>query len=224
MGWSDPSPYLSELRTLVLEEVPGTALQEVLLQGSSPARAVARAVAAFNQEDPGIARPGSRADQIEDLELASRLVQWSCPEARAEVQAITAAVVRGLEDVPPAPIHGDLKPDHIFVAGDRVTFIDLDSAALGDPVRDPAHLFAYIAGRVGLDSLSPERARAAAAEFVEEYFRHVPQPWRRRFPLHGAGALIEVASGIFRRQDPEWRAKVTAVIAEAQRVLSGGFG
>jgi len=30
-----------------------------------------------------------------------------------------------------------LKTDHIFVSGDRVCFIDLDSVVLGDPVRDP---------------------------------------------------------------------------------------
>ncbi len=221
-----PIAYVSELRTLALEEAPGTALQQALLQVADPtdaARAVARAVAAFNRDDLPITRPGSLADQLADLELASTLVQWSCPDARAEVHAMTAAVVRGLEDVPPAPIHGDLKPDHIFLAGDRVIFIDLDSAALADPVRDPAHLFAYITGRVGLDSLSPERARAAAAAFVEEYFRRVPKPWRRRFALHCAGALIEVAGSFLRRQEPRWPEKMAAAIGGAQRALSEGF-
>ena len=216
--------YMSELRTLVLEEAPGAPLQQVLLHLADPAgavRAVARAAAAFNQDHLGIPRRESVADQLDDLRLASTLVQWACPEASADVTAMTAALAQGLGDVPPAPIHGDLKPDHIFLSGDRVMFIDLDSAVLGDPVRDPAHLFAYIAARVGLDSLSPEQARAAATAFAEEYFRHVPKPWRQRFPLHCAGALIEVASGIFRRQEPQWPEKVTAVIEMARRASSG---
>jgi hypothetical protein len=218
-----PLAYWPDVRTLVLEEAPGTALQQRLLENRDPlaaARAVARAVADFNQHAAGITRRQRVADQLEDVRLASSLVQWACPEASAVVEEITAAVVRGLDDAAPAPIHGDLKTDHVFLSGDRVIFIDLDSAALGDPVRDPAHLFAYIASRVGLEAMSHERAREAAAAFVDEYFRHVPTSWRRRFPLHCAGALLEVASGIFRRQESQWPAKVAAAIAEARTCLS----
>jgi len=105
-----------------------------------------------------------------------------------------------------------------------VIFIDLDSVALGDPVRDPAHLFAHLAARVGLDSMPQEQARKAAAAFVEEYFAGVPKPWRKSFQIHCAGALIEVAGGIFKRHEPHWPEKVTARIEEARHALSGGFG
>jgi streptomycin 6-kinase len=218
-----PLAYWPDVRTLVLEEAPGTALQQLLLEDRDPfaaAGTVARAVAAFNQDDSGITRRQSVADQLEDVRLAASLVAWACPDVSDAVAEITAAVVEGLDDAPPAPIHGDLKTDHVFLSGDRVTFIDLDSAALGDPVRDPAHLFAYITSQVGLEGMPPERARAVAAAFVEAYFRHVPTPWRRRFPLHCAGALIEVASGMFRRQDPQWQEKVAAAVAEARTCLS----
>src|SRR5688572_25115785 len=210
-----PIVYLDELRSLVLEEAPGTALQQVLLQGRDPAppmRAVARAVAAFNQDDLGITECHSLADQLEQVKRASDLVQWACPHLSAQVEEITAVVVRGLADVRPSQIHRDLKTDHIFLSGGRVIFIDLDSAALADPVRDPAHLFAHITARVGLDAMPCEQARAAAAAFVEEYFRHVPETWRDRFPLHCAGALLEVARGIFKRQEPQWPGKVSAAI------------
>lgn len=221
-----PVAYLSDLRSLVLEEASGTALQQVLLQGRDSAtavRAVARAVAAFNQEELGITQHDSLADQLDDVKRASSLVQWACPDLRADVEAIAAAVIEGLEEVPPAPIHRDLKTDHVFLSGDRVIFIDLDSVVLGDPVRDPAHLYAHIAARVGLDSVPPDEARTVAAQFAEEYFGHVPQSWRRRFPLHCAGALLEVARGIFKRQEPEWRRKVTAAVAQARRALSSEF-
>src|SRR5213079_948403 len=145
------------LRTLALEEARGAALQQILLDGgeddwSAALRAVARAVAAFNQADLAPAERHSLADQLADVNRAASLVQWACPELRAEVEALAAAVGAGLTDVPPAPIHRDLKTDHIFLSGDRVIFIDLDSVVLGDPVRDPAHLFAHIACQVGLDS------------------------------------------------------------------------
>jgi hypothetical protein len=221
-----PITYMSQLRTLVLEEAAGTALQELLLEGrdsTAALRAVARAVAAFNQNDLEIPGLHSLADQVDDVKRASSLVQWACPQARADVKAITTAVLAGLDEVPPAPIHRDLKTDHIFLSGEHVIFIDLDSVVLGDPVRDPAHLFAHIAARVGLDSMPLEQARTAAAAFAEEYFTQVPESWRERFALHCAGALIEVAGGIFKRQEPNWPEKVTVAVEEAKLALSGEF-
>ena len=221
-----PIAYLSEVRMLVIEEAAGTTLQQMLLEGhdsTAVARPVARAVAAFNQDELRITRQHALAKQSADVKRASSLVQWACPRVREEAKAITAAVVAGLEEVPPAPIHRDLKPDHIFLEGDRVNFIDLDSVALGDPVRDPAHLFAHLAARVGLDSMPREQARKAAAAFVEEYFACVPKSWRKNFTIHCAGAFIEVAGGIFKRQEAEWPERVAACIEEAQQALSGGF-
>jgi len=218
-----PVVYSSTLRTLVLEEAPGSSLQQILLSAGDPmaaVRAVARAMAAFNQDEIEIARHSPRASQLADVEQASSLIQWGCPELRGAVAAITGAVVASLNEVPPTPIHGDLKTEHVLLLGDRVTFIDLDAVALGDPVRDPAHLYAHIAGRLGLDTLAPEQARAAAAALAGEYFRHVPTAWRERFPLHAAAALLEVARGIFKRQERDWRSKVAAAVLEAQRALT----
>jgi len=219
-----PVAYRKDLRTLVLEEAPGTALQQLLREGHDPAgplRMTARAVAAFNQDDLGNAHVArsSLAVQLEELRRAATIVEWARPELATEARAITAAVAAGLEEVPPAPIHGDLKPDHVFLAGERVVFVDLDSVVLGDPVRDPAHLFAYVAGRVGLDSFPAEEARVAAGLFAAEYFDRVPAAWRQRFGLHCAGALVEVASAIFRRQEAHWPEKVAAAVAAAQRCL-----
>ena len=219
-----PIAYVPELRTLALEEARGRALQQILLRGDDwrrALRAVARAVAAFNQDDLAPAERHSLADQLADVNRAASLVQWACPELRAEVEALAAAVGAGLTDVPPAPIHRDLKTDHIFLSGDQVIFIDLDSVVLGDPVRDPAHLVAHITARVGLDGLQADEARRAADVFVDEYFAHVPPAWRQQFQLHCAGALIEVAGGIFKRQEPRWPEKVASAVAEAHRTASG---
>src|SRR2546423_5455006 len=167
-----PIAYIGALRTLAIEQAPGTPLLQLLLEGNDRAiRPVARAVAAFNQDDRGIVtRAHTKADQLGDVRRAAALVAWACPEAQAAVAAVTAAVESGLPDVPAAPIHRDLKADHVFLDGDRVMFIDLDSAALGDPVRDPAHLWAYLTGGVGLDGVPAARIRAAAGAFVQEYF------------------------------------------------------
>lgn len=221
----EPISYFSELRTLAIEEAPGISLTQVLLTKPDPSdelKQVARAVAGLNQDELPLRRRHLLADQLAEVERASALVKWACPQLQDMVQGIYDAVVEGTDEGGPAPIHGDLKPDHIFLSGERVTFIDLDWAAMADPLLDPAQLIAYIKGRVGLDSISPERTEAARTTFVEEYFRLVPESWQRRFPLHCASALLEVAAGIFRRQEISWPEKIEAVISAAQLETSDG--
>jgi hypothetical protein len=218
--------YSSELQCLLLEEAPGRSLQDVFLDGGDSvgaARRVARAVAAFNQSNiPGF-RSHSPEDQIDYLNRTAALLRWLCPNSRALIDGIVNDVSRGLVVVPCAPIHWDLKTDHIFLDAGRVIFIDVDTVAEGDPVRDPAHLLAHIVCRIGLPTWSAEEARVASRAFVEEYFSHAPPAWRERLPVQYAAAVVESAAGIFKRQEPQWRERVTACIEEARHALSGGF-
>jgi Ser/Thr protein kinase RdoA (MazF antagonist) len=220
-----PLAYLSGLRTLLQEEAPGTPLDEILLGDgdiTGAVRRVARALAAFNQGDaPATTRRYLLADQVADLERASRLLGWACPHLRLEVESIIEGVLAGLEEVPLRPTHRDLKADHIFLDGDRTIFIDLDSFAKADPVLDPARLLTRLAAMPALFPIPRQRARAAAREFAEEYFAHVPGAWQDRLPFHYAGTLLEVAHGFFRRQAPDWPGRIAGLLEEARASLAG---
>ena len=221
-----PLAYLSGLRTLLQEEAPGRPLEEILLgegETTGAVRRVARALAAFNQGDaPPTTRPHLLADQVAVLQRARRLLGWACPHLRVEVESIVEGVLAGLQEVPLRLTHRDLKPDHIFLDGERTIFIDLDSLAKADPVLDPAHLLARLAAMPALFPVPPERARAAAWEFAEEYFSHVPSTWQERLPFHYAGTLLEVAHGFFRRQAPDWPERIETLLEEARASLQGG--
>jgi Phosphotransferase enzyme family len=220
-----PVAYLSDLRALILEETPGTPLEEILLgdcDTTAAVRRVARALAAFNQGDaPATTRRHLLADQVAVLERARRLLGWACPHLRLEVESIIEGVLAGLEEVPLRPTHRDLKPDHIFVDGERTIFIDLDTFAKADPVLDPAHLLARLAAMPALFPIPRQRARAAAREFAEEYFAHVPGGWQDRLPFHYAGTLLEAAQGLFRRQAPDWPDRIAGLVEEARDSLAG---
>jgi Phosphotransferase enzyme family len=220
-----PLAYLSGLRTLLQEEAPGSTLEEILLRESDPTAAlhrVAQALAAFNQGDaPATTQPHLLADQAAVLERARKLLGWACPHLRMEVESIIEGVLAGLEDVPLGPTHRDLKPDHIFVDGERTIFIDLDSLAKADPVLDPAYLLARLAAMPALFPIPPERARAAAREFAEEYFAHVPSTWQERLPFHYAGALLKISFGLFGRQAPDWPDRIATLLEEARASLAG---
>jgi hypothetical protein len=220
-----PLAYLSDLRALILEEAPGRPLEEILLGERDPTgavRRVARALAAFNQGDaPATTRPHLLADQVAVLERARRLLGWACPHLRLEVESIIEGVMAGLEEVPLGPTHRHLSPDHIFVDGERTIFIDLDSLAKADPVLDPARLLARLAAMPTLFPIPPHRARAAAWEFAEEYFAHVPGGWQDRLPFHYAGALLKISFGLFGRQIPDWPGRIAGLVAEARDSLAG---
>ena len=219
-----PIAYLNDLHALILEEAPGTSLQEILLQGGDTVavmRKVARALAVFNQDEVATTRRHSPEDEIADLKRAGALLQWACPHLKAEVEAIVSAVVTGLEEVPPGPTHRDLKPDHILLDGDRVVFLDLDSFAGADPVLDPAHLLARLAALPSRFPIPRRRMWTAARAFAEEYFAHVPRAWRSRLPLHYAGATLEAAASFLRNQEPNWSEKMATLVREARDSLAG---
>ena len=123
---------------------------------------------------------------------------------------------------------GEQEPGHELVVEALALQLDRPAAgleagepgALGDPVRDAAHFCSYVVAGVGLERLPAAARRAMTREFTREYFSCVPSDWRRQFPLHLAGALVEVACGIFRHQRPWWRERAEAAILEARDVLA----
>ena len=220
-----PIAYLSDLRTLVQEEVSGTSLQDMLRRGddvTSVVRKVARALATLHLNNDVVAPRHHRLrDNVARLERAGKFLQRTCPHLRTEIEEAVGGVVAGLEEAPLAPTHGDLRPDHIMLDGDRLILIDLDDFAWGDPILDVGRLSAVLA-KVHLRSpLHHDHPRAVAQTFVEEYFAHVPEAWRTRLPLHYAGAYLRLAFGLLRHQSPGWPDKVEAMVEEARDSLAG---
>jgi hypothetical protein len=220
----EPVAYLGDLRALVQEEAPGIPLHDILLGEGDPIpvmRQVARALARFHQHDVIPSRVRTREDDLHGLARIQALLEWTCPHLTRAVEQIVAAIADGLEDTPPRPTHGDLKTDHIWLDGDRVVFIDLDSFAGADPVSDPALLLARLTALPLRFAVSADRVRTAALAFANEYFAHVPRGWRRRLTLHYAAATLDVAVSFFRHQEPRWAEKVAGLVQEARESLGG---
>ena len=220
-----PIAYLSGLRTLLQEEVPGTTLGRVLRQEEEaiPAvRKVARALAALHLDDVVVPQRRDLRDEVARLERASKLLRSACPHLGPRIDEIVGTVVAGLEEVPLAPTHGDLKPPHILLDGDSVALIDFDKCAMADPLLDVVDLL------VSLDRVSRRASlphdhypQEVVQAFVEEYFVHVPEDWHARLPFHYAGNLLKRAAQSTRRQEPGWPDRVEALLEKAEDSLGG---
>ena len=76
-------------------------------------------------------------------------------------------------------IHGDLKPDHILIDGDRVALIDFDLIGSADPVIDVAHLLGFLGKPQDRSRSRRDEKTDVAQMFVDEYFTHVPDTLAR---------------------------------------------
>jgi GNAT superfamily N-acetyltransferase len=217
--------YLGSLRVLVQEEARGTPLGEVLVRGDEavPAvRKVARALAALHLGR--VVAPLRRYPLQKEVALLQRrgeLLRLACPQRGPEIEETVGVVIAGLEEVPPAPTHCDLKLDHILLDGDDLTLLDFDVFAGADPILDVASVLARIISMPLGSSLPHERAQRLARAFAEEYFAHAPKAWRTRLPFHYAGAVLRIASGIFSVRMPGWPDKVEVLLGEAKDSLEG---
>jgi hypothetical protein len=217
-----PIAYLSSLRVLLQEETPGTSLEDILLREEDATLAVRKAaecLAAMHLDHVPAPRRHTVRDEIAALERAGRILRWTCPHLQAK---IGETVVAGLQDVPPAPTHRDLKLDHILLDGDRPALLDLDDFAEADPVLDTANFLAHLGGmRFRFPLLREDRWQTAAHIFAEEYFAHVPEVWRVRLSVHYAGAVLKMAVGCFQRQESDWPERIATLAEEASSALAG---
>ncbi|MDQ4129155.1 MAG: hypothetical protein M3151_14610 [Actinomycetota bacterium] len=218
-----PVVYLPDLGTSIQEEVNGPTVKHVLIQENGDVtlvRRVARALAAMHLGEPVTSRRRRPQREASIMRKAGEVLPLACPHLRAEIEEIVAAVVADLREVPPAPTHCDLLAVHVLVEGDRLALIDLDEFAAADPILDVARFLGPLATAPLRISFPREHALPAAHAFVEEYFAHVPPEWRERLPLHYTIAILKMAVGYSRRQEPGYADKVEFLVREARGYLT----
>ena len=156
-----PPVLWREPPALALAAVPGTALGRFgePSTASSAAWAAAGATVRTLHEAPLPPWPGRGLDEL--ASLLARECEWLLAHDVLPADVITRnrrLAETALRPWPAVFVHGDLQPDHVFVAGDEVTgVIDWSGAAPGDALYDlavltlghPEHLGDVIAGYDG---------------------------------------------------------------------------
>jgi aminoglycoside phosphotransferase (APT) family kinase protein len=95
------------------------------------------------------------------------------PRLAPDLALLEAGISQGLssfQDVPVSLIHGDYHPQHIYVAGNRITAIDFDRSQYSDPAEDLGSFILHTrlaALRLGR---SPESVNREVGAFLKGYF------------------------------------------------------
>jgi hypothetical protein len=192
-----PVAYLPGQRVLLQEAVAGRPLRLSLGGGREAPSAVeraGRAVAALHTADIPIVRRRHLSDEFAALADAGARLTAALPHLDREITATIEAVCSGLDEGLVRPIHGDLKPEHLILGGDRVAFIDLDGLAGGDPLLDVAGFLTSLRQMEHRSRLPADHVRALGERFFKAYFAGVPSRWRSRYPLHHAMASLRKAA------------------------------
>ncbi|MBL8988738.1 MAG: phosphotransferase [Gemmatimonadetes bacterium] len=166
-----------EFRLWLQERVPGIGGFPALTGPESPtaARRIGAALAAFHRDAPATDRVHGPAAESAILTtrltaMADRVPAW---QSRAErLLDRLRAVVDALPAEPRCTIHRDCYPDQVLIHGDRVTLVDLDLHALGDPALDLGNFIAHLvefAIRQGEDGTRFDTPHPLAADLLDGY-------------------------------------------------------
>ncbi|MFQ5598091.1 MAG: phosphotransferase [Nitrospiria bacterium] len=218
-----PIAYLEDLRTLILDAVPGQSLEQTFLNGGDVRMAVsktARALAKLHLSKLPTSTHRSAKGTLIRAKKAGRLIQCIHPHLGKKMETILDKLASTLKNMPPCPTHLDLKVDHIFIDGDKIIFIDLDSFALSDPVFDPASLLARMVLLPNLAAVPRSTIIEVSQRFYTEYFSMVPDHWRDKLPANYVCALLKVALYYLQHQERNSEKKIRRLLNICTDLLS----
>ena len=140
------------------------------------------------------------------------------PQQRSRLEQLADTLQR-VEPAPPsATIHGDLHEGQLVVDDGHITgVLDIDDAGPGDPVDDRANLIAHLRYRAVTNPELRQRLTDHADMLRTSSTGRFDGD---RLDLSTAAALVGLATGPFRVQQPGWDTSVAELLNEAERITT----
>ncbi len=221
---SIPRPLGGSENVLVLEPAQGTPL--ALLRSVPAVAAYARygrALAALHSLAPlPAAKPFTRFDR-DEVRLAATLIGRARPDVAEDAQALA----RTLVERRPGPtgwacLHGDAHPKNALDDGERITLIDLEQVAAGDPASELGGVLAAIEYRSVTGQLNVQTGVSHQRAFLDAYAESAPLPAAAAIAWNTAAALLaERAIRAVTRVRAEGLRDLPALLRLARATLSG---
>ncbi|MDH3219893.1 MAG: phosphotransferase [Gammaproteobacteria bacterium] len=205
----------------------GLSLETLLVEGRATiddARRLASVLAQWHGSDEPLQSRYTREKYEADLARTVRLLGGIVPACSLRLERLMRRITRCMNHDLYRPAHLDLKPEHIFFEADRITLIDVESAADAHPMLDIAILYVRLRHAATLYGLPGSAARYFALQLMSAYHDLAPAGWWRNFSVCYAWALLTLARHFFVCQQPAWPDSIEGFVGEAECALSRGAG
>lgn len=154
------------------------------------------------------------------LEQSVRVLSSAAPACSLRLERLADRIRNRMHHAIYRPAHLDLKPEHIFFCTNRITLIDIETAADADPMIDIAILYTRLLHARELYDLPDTVSLSFALQLMNTYHRLVPSSWWRNFSVCYAWALLKVTVHLFVCQRPDWLNWINRFVSEAELAMS----
>ena len=186
---------------------------------SVDANRLANLLASWHTGGAKMQRPYSKEKFESVLERSVTALSAAVPENSNRLKRLAASIRLQMLHRLKCPAHLDLKPEHIFLDAQKITLIDMDSAADADPMLDIAILYARLRHGQELYGSPKAASRSFANQLIRAYASRVPPSWWYNFRVCYAWALLKVAMHLFACQRPAWPRLAGRFLREAELAL-----
>jgi hypothetical protein len=205
----------------------GQSLETLLVEGRATmddARRLASVLAQWHGSGELLQNRYTRGKYEVDLARSVRLLANAVPACSLRLERLAQRITRRMDHNLYCPVHRDLKPEHIFFEADRITLIDVESAADADPMIDIAILYLRMRHASALYGLPGSVSQYFALQLMNAYHDLVPTGWWRNFSVCYAWALLKLARHFFVCQRPAWPDSIERFVTEAEQAISRDAG
>jgi aminoglycoside phosphotransferase (APT) family kinase protein len=181
----EPMGFIEEANLLIMRPAKGMLLNEFAAVSSlenalTATRAAARWLLKYQSANiPGL-HVQSSCDRTEIFDIADALakVAAECPAH----SSLLIAMLHDLHAIAPkddcswrmVPLHGQFRPAHVFIHGNRTTVIDIEKICLSDPAKDVARYVHALKKTCFEEGGDVQRADELARTFIAEYRKLAP--------------------------------------------------
>lgn len=181
---------------------------------------LAEMIAKFHQLNIPIRGTRDLAQEERNFHRWKDLLIQIRPDLKARLQTLGDKILEGFSRTfaISCPIHADFHHTNVLAEEKKITLIDMDEVAYGDPCVDVGRLLSSLrlpSLRVfgSFDGLKIQREK-----FLETYIQQRPED-RKKIHLFETAALFTSAASTFRLKRKDWSREVDLFIDEAERTL-----
>ena len=213
----EPDGHIKSHDLIILKSAPGESLEQLLgkpgLQ-KGQIQSICEALYSLHTSRLNLDRYKFESQHLERSTKAIRFISWACPQTISMLNQIHEFLLVYKSPIK-APTHCDIKADHVFFDNsEKVTFIDVDSIAVSDPVYDLAMLLVRLNTLPMLNGYSRSVINSVNQEILERYFKLAPTHWQANLNPNLARASLKVCLFFIQHQVQNWFDIVPQILNE----------